>query len=163
MNMIAAVDKNWGIGKDNELLVSIPSDMKFFRTVTAGKVVVMGRKTLESFPGGRPLKGRTNIVLTKKADYSAEGAVVCHSVEEVLEKVKEFAPEDVFCIGGGSIYREFLPCTDLVHITKIDQAYDADTWFPNLDELPEWKITESSEEQSYFDLTYHFLKYERVR
>lgn len=163
MNMIAAVDKNWGIGKNNELLVSIPSDMKFFRTVTAGKVVVMGRKTLESFPGGRPLKGRTNIVLTKKADYSVEGAVVCHSVEEVLENVKEFAPEDVFCIGGGSIYREFLPYTDLVHITKIDQAYDADTWFPNLDELPDWKVTESSEEQSYFDLTYHFLKYERVR
>lgn len=163
MNIIVAVDKNWAIGCGNRLLVSIPSDMKFFRETTMGKVVIMGRKTLESFPGGRPLPGRTNIVLSKRADLQVSGAKVCHSVEEVLKEVEGCAEEDLYVIGGSSIYKQMLPYCNLAHVTKIDHAYEADSYFPNLDEDPEWEITADSEEQTYFDLEYHFLKYERVK
>ncbi len=161
MNLIVAVDKNWGIGCNNKLLVSIPADMKFFRETTSGKVVVMGRKTLESFPNGLPLKNRTNIVLTKNPSFHAKGAIVLHSLEEVLEELKKYADEDIYIIGGGSIYRQFLPYCSVAHVTKIDHAYEADAYFPNLDEMEEWRITADSEEQTYFDLEYTFLKYEK--
>ena len=100
MNLIVAADANWGIGKENKLLVSIPADMKFFRTTTTGKVVVMGRKTLESFPGGLPLKNRVNIVITRDKNYKAKDAVIVHSIEEALEEVKKYQSEDVYVIGG---------------------------------------------------------------
>ena len=109
MNLIVAVDSNWGIGKDNKLLVSIPADMKFFRTTTTGKVVIMGRKTLESFPNGLPLKNRVNIVLTGNKDYKVKDAVVVHSVEEALEEAGKYPTEDVYVIGGDSVYRQMLP------------------------------------------------------
>ncbi|HJD13700.1 MAG TPA: dihydrofolate reductase [Candidatus Ruminococcus avistercoris] len=163
MNMILSADQNWGIGCNNKLLVSIPSDMKFFRQETTGKVVVMGRKTLESFPGGMPLKNRINIVLTKDAGYDAKGAVTVHSKEELLEELKKYNDEDVYVIGGGEVYHMMLPYCDTIHVTKIDFAYQADTFFPNLDQMPEWEITASSEEQTYFDLEYTFLKYERKK
>ena len=161
MIAIVCVDQNWAIGKDNKLLISIPADMKFFRTTTTGKVVVMGRKTLESFPGGQPLKKRTNIVLTRDKNYKVKDAIVVHSIEEVLEELKKYDSEDVYVIGGDSIYSQMLPYCDTAHVTKIDFAYEADSWFPNLDEDPEWKIAEESEEQTYFDLEYTFVKYVR--
>lgn len=161
MNIIVAVDKNWAIGCNNKLLVSIPADMKFFRETTTGKVVVMGRKTLESFPNGMPLKNRTNIVLTKNTQYQVKGAVVVHSMEELLEELKKYSSGDVYVIGGGSIYKELLPYCDTAHVTKIDHAYEADTWFPDLDKDGKWEITADSEEQTYFDLEYRFLKYEK--
>ena len=105
MRIIVAADNKWGIGKDNRLLVSIPADMKMFRQETTGKVVVMGRKTLESFPGGLPLKNRTNIVLTKNENYQAKGAVVVHTMEEALEEIKKYPSDQVYCIGGDSIYK----------------------------------------------------------
>jgi dihydrofolate reductase len=163
MNVIVAADKNWGIGKDNKLLVSIPSDMKFFRTQTTGKVVVMGRKTLESFPNGMPLKNRTNIVLTRNPDYEVKGGMVVHSVEELLEVLKPYEEEDIYVIGGDSIYRLLLPYCRTAHVTKIDFAFEADTYFPNLDEDRSWEITGKSEEQTYFDLEYEFVKYERKK
>ena len=98
MNVIVAADKNWGIGKNNQLLVSIPADMKFFRTTTTGKVVIMGRKTLESFPGGLPLKNRVNIVITRDKNYKVKDAVVVHSIEEALEEAKKYSQEDVYVI-----------------------------------------------------------------
>ena len=162
MNVIVAVDKNWGIGKNNQLLVSIPSDMKFFRETTNGHVVVMGRKTLESFPNGLPLKNRTNIVLTNNPDYRVKGAVICHTVDEVLEELKKYDEEEIYIIGGDSDYRQFLPYCKVAHVTKIDHVYEADSFFPNLDEMKEWVITGDSEEQTYFDLEYRFLRYERV-
>ncbi len=161
MNLIVNADKNWGIGKNNELLVHIPNDMKMFRQTTTGKVVVMGRKTLESFPNGMPLPNRTNIVLTTDQDYKAKGAIVVHSKEELLEELKKYPKEDIFIIGGESVYRMMLPYCTTAHVTKTDYAYDADTWFPNLDEMPEWKITAEGEEETYFDIEYQFLKYER--
>ena len=162
MNIIVAADSNWAIGKDNKLLVSIPADMKMFRQETTNKVVVMGRKTLESFPNGLPLKNRTNIVLTNNKNYDAKGAIVLHSIEEVLEEIKKYPSEDVYCIGGDSVYKQLLPYCDTAHVTKIDFAYEADSYFPNLDEMPEWKITAESDEQTYFDLEYQFLKYEKI-
>jgi dihydrofolate reductase len=161
MNLIVAVDKNWAIGRNNKLLVSIPADMKFFRETTTGKVVVMGRKTLESFPGGKPLKNRVNVVLTRDAAYKAEGAVVVHNMDELHAELAKYASEDIYVIGGESIYRQLLDECDVAHITKIDFAYEADAWFPNLDELPQWQITADSEEQTYFDLEYYFYKYEK--
>ena len=161
MNLIAAVDKNWAIGKNNELLVSIPNDMKMYRQMTTGKVVVMGRKTLESFPGGQPLKNRTNIILTRNPNYQVKGAIICHSVEEVLEELKKYNSEDVYIIGGDSIYKEFLPYCDVAHVTRTDHVYDADAWFPNLEEDPAWVLTGESEEKTYFDLEFRFCRYER--
>lgn len=163
MNLIVAVDKNWAIGKENKLLVSIPQDMKFFRETTMGKVVVMGRKTLESFPGGQPLKKRTNIVITRDKNYSVKDAIVVHSVEEALEELKNYNSEDIYVIGGESIYRQMLPHCDVAHVTKIDHAYEADTYFPNLDEKEDWLVTGVSDEQTYFNLEYEFVRYERVK
>lgn len=163
MNLIVAVDKNWAIGLGNKLLVSIPADMKFFRETTSGKVVVMGRKTLESFPGGQPLKKRTNIVLTKNTQSAPKDAVVVHDVDELLETLKGYPDEDIFVIGGESIYRQLLPYCDTAYVTKIDHAYHADTYFPNLDEDAQWKMTGVTEEQTYFDLEYVFARYERVK
>lgn len=161
MNLIANVDNNWAIGKNNQLLVRIPADMKFFRETTTGKVVVMGRRTLESFPTGQPLKNRTNIVLTHDESYQVKDAIVVHSMEELQEELKKYPSDDIFIIGGESIYRQFVDVCDVAHITKVDYAYDADAYFPNLDEKPEWQITQDSEEQTYFDLIYHFYKYEK--
>ena len=161
MQAIVAADKNWGIGKKNRLLVSIPSDMKFFREKTTGKVVVMGRKTLESFPSGRPLKNRTNIVLTKNKDYAVKDAVIVHSEEELKEELKKYKEEEIFVIGGESVYRMLLPLCSAVYVTRIEQEFEADTFFPNLDEKKEWKMTEEGEEQTCFDLEFRFTKYEQ--
>lgn len=162
MNIIVAADKNWAIGKNNKLLVSIPQDMKFFRETTTGKVVVMGRKTLESFPGGQPLKKRVNIVLTSDKNYHVNGADIVHSIDALLEELKKYPAEDIYVIGGESIYRQLLPYCDKAYVTKIEHAYDADTFFPNLDEDPQWRMTKISDEQTYFDLEYEFTIYERL-
>ena len=161
MNLIAAVDKNWAIGRNNKLLVSIPDDMKFFRETTTGKVVVMGRKTLESFPGKKPLKNRVNIVLTSDNSYQVDGAVIVHDMDELHEELKKYNSQDIYVIGGESIYRQLLDECDVAHITKIVFSYEADAWFPNLDEKEEWVVTADSEEQTYFDLEYYFYKYEK--
>ena len=163
MNLIVAVDSNWAIGKNNDVLVKIPADQKFFREITTGKVVVMGRKTLETFPNGLPLKRRINIVLTHDENYKVPDAIIVHNIEELHEELKKYDSEDIYVIGGESVYRQLLDECDVAHITKIDYAFDADTYFPNLDEMPEWEITADSEEQTYFDLEYYFYKYEKKK
>jgi dihydrofolate reductase len=163
MNLIVAVDKNWAIGNDNKLLVSIPQDMKFFRETTMGKVVVMGRKTLESFPGGQPLKKRTNIVLTRDKNYKVKDAIVVNTVDELLQELKKYDEEEIYVIGGESIYKQMLPYCRVAHVTKINHAYEADTYFPNLDEKDEWVVTGVSEEQTYFYLEYEFVRYEKMQ
>ena len=161
MKLIVAVDKNWAIGKYNKLMCSIPADMKYFRETTKGNIVIMGRKTLESFPQGQPLANRVNIVITKNPDYKVKGAVPVHSIEEAIEESKKYEGE-VFVIGGESVYRAMLPYCDTALVTKIDHAYDADTYFPNLDEDEEWRMTKTSEEQTCFNLEYYFTVYERI-
>lgn len=163
MNLIVAVDPNWAIGFNNELLVKIPQDQKFFYEETMGKVVIMGRKTLDSFPNGLPLKGRTNIILTKNANLQVKNTLLVHSLEELLEELKKYNSKDVYVIGGESIYRLLLPYCDMALVTKIFRSFDADTYFPDLDEMSEWKIVADSEKQIYFDLEYIFLKYKKIK
>ncbi|CDD63479.1 dihydrofolate reductase [Firmicutes bacterium CAG:882] len=161
MNVIAAVDANWAIGYKNELLVKIPNDQKWFQKITTGKVVVMGRKTMETFPNGMPLKNRTNIVLTGDRALRVKDAELVYGIEELLDKLKQYNTEDVYVIGGESVYEELLPYCDTAYITKIDYTYQADRYFPNLDNDADWHIESESEEQTYFDLEYYFVKYVR--
>lgn len=163
MNIIVAVDSNWAIGNKDKLLISIPNDQKHFREETTGKVVVLGRKTLQTFPQGLPLKNRTNIILSRNPGYTVKDATVVHSVEELLEELKKYNTEDVYVIGGESIYRLLLPYCDTAHVTKIDHAYQADTYFPDLDRDPDWKITADSDELTYFDIPYQFVQYQRIK
>lgn len=164
MKAIAAVDKNWGIGLKGKLLVQIPADQRFFRETTTGQVVVMGRKTLESFPGGSPLKNRVNIVLTRGGSSLPDGVEVAHSIEELKDILERHEDKEIYCIGGEEVYRQLLPLCDECYITKIDKSYEADAFFPNLDKDPEWELVHDGgedEEETYFDLIYHFLKYRR--
>ncbi len=163
MIAIAAVDENWAIGYKGRLLYSIPDDMRFFRETTKGNTVVMGRKTLESFPGRKPLVNRTNIVLTRDTGYDACGAIVVHSKEELFEKIKDVPGDEVFVIGGASVYKELLGNCDRCLITKMYSSFEADAYYPCLDEMNEWTVTERSGVKKYEDLEYEFVTYERVR
>lgn len=160
MNAIVAVDNHWAIGNKGSLLVRIPMDQKYFREKTIGKVVILGRKTLATFPNGLPLAGRTNIVMSRNPNLQVKGAVVVHSREELFRELKAYATEDIFVIGGSDIYELLLPYCDTVYATKIDYRYAADAYFPDLDKLPDWKMTEEGEENTYFDLEFAFCKYE---
>jgi len=163
MNLIAAVDKNWAIGYKGRLLASIRADQMNFKRLTLGKVVVLGRKTLETFPGGRPLVQRRNIILSHNPDYEVKDAEVVHSKEELLELLKDVDSNDIYIIGGESIYREFLPLCDTAIITKINYSYEADAYFPNLDKDIEWECVEEGEEQTCFDMEFVFCRYERKK
>lgn len=152
MKLIVAVDKNWGIGNNGNLLAHIPLDMKHFKEKTMNNLVVMGRKTLESFPGKKPLINRTNLVLTRNTSYSANGVEIFHSIEELRERI--VGHDNVFIIGGGEIYREFLPYCDEAIVTYIHEKFDADTFFPNLDENPNWYL--ENESTIFHDNPYSF-------
>ena len=158
MKSIVAVDKNWGIGKDNDLLISIPDDMKHFVKKTKNKVVIMGKNTLDSFPGGNPLKGRTNIVLSKKKEIDKDVILVA-SIEEILKEVEKYNTDDILVIGGASVYKQLLDyCSECI-ITQIDKSFDADTYYPNLDELSNWEVIEESEEMDFEGIKYKYLTY----
>ncbi len=160
MKAIVAVDRNWAIGKDNALLAHLPGDLKYFKEKTLGKVVVMGRQTLESFPGGKPLPGRENIVLTTKDDYPAVCEICC-SKDQLFQCLEGCNPDNIFIIGGEQIYREFLPYCDRVYVTKIDEAFEADKHFPNLDEDTQWELVKSGDPVMEKGLSYCFLEYKR--
>lgn len=168
MQLIAAVDKNWAIGYKGRMLVAIPADQKLFRQETMGKIVVMGRKTLLTLPGQRPLEGRINLILTRDKEFDIKGADICHSVDEAIrllqwyKKEQGFTEDDIFIIGGQTVYQQFLPFCDTAHITYIDYAYEADTYLVNL-EKEGWMVTESSDEQTFFNLCYEFRKYNRIK
>ncbi len=162
MELIVAVDENWAIGNKGNLLVSIPEDHKFFRNTTMGHVVVLGRKTLAGFPNGMPLKGRDNIILSTNPDYKVKDGIVVHSKEELLETLKAYKDKTIFVIGGGTVYEMLLPYCKYAHVTKINYKYEADTYFPNLDKMDNWKIVADSDEHTYFDLEFYFYKYENL-
>ncbi len=163
MNLIVAADSNWAIGCQGRLLISIPNDRKYFREETTGKVIVMGRRTLKTFPQGLPLKNRTNIILSKDPNYRVKDATVVHSVEELMGLLDKYDTNDIFVVGGESVYRQLLPYCDRAHVTRIDHAYQADTYFPDLDSDPEWEVTADSDELTYFDIPYRFVLYERKK
>lgn len=159
MKLIAAVDKNWGIGYQGNLLARISEDQKHFRNLTTGNVVVLGRKTLSGFPGGRPLKNRTNIILTRQPDFSAGDALIAHSLEELTETLKSFDPDRIFICGGASLYVQLLDYCHEAVITKIDQTYPADAYFPDLDRNPAWQLSSESEIKNDGDLQFRFCYY----
>jgi len=159
MNAIVAVDENWAIGCEGKLLFDIPEDMAFFRRATQGKVVVMGRCTLESLPGGRPLKGRTNIVLSRDKGALPEGVTGCTDVQQVLEAVRAYPPEDVFVIGGQEVYTLLLEHCSRVYVTKVTAKARADRYFPNLNELPGWRVANKPETKQQGGLAYAFWEY----
>lgn len=161
--MIAAVDSRWGIGFGGDLLVRIPQDQKRFRSLTMGGVILGGRRTMEGLPGRKALDGRQNILLTGQKEYQYPGAVVCHSVPEALEELRKYPGDHTYIIGGGEVYREFLPYCELVYITKICHAFEADTFFPNLDEEEEWEVAETGQEKEYGNLKFYYVTYQRKR
>lgn len=162
LTAIAAVSRNWGIGRDGDLLFSIPEDKKHFRRTTLNHTVVMGRKTLESLPDGKPFKDRENIILSRNENFSVQGAEVFHSIEEALAAARNSGDEEIFIAGGGEIYRAMLPFCRKAIITKVSEAPEADTFFPNLDESPEWSLSEESEEQEYEGLKFRFCIYKKI-
>lgn len=160
MIAIAAVAENWGLGKNGQLLFSLPADMRRFRALTSYHTVVMGRKTLESLPGGRPLPKRRNIVLTSRAE-PIEGAETVHSVDELLSLVADEPAEEVYVIGGAQVYAQLLPHCERVLLTKVDAARSADAFFPDLDADPHWQAEEPSEPLEENGLSYRFIDYIR--
>ena len=158
MNVIVAVDANWAIGKGGDQLVYIPEDLKHFKELTMGHPVILGRRTMATFPGGRPLKGRRNLVLSRDPDFRPEGAEVYPDLAPLLAA----APEDAFVVGGASVYRALLDRCDTAYVTKIGRAYEADCWFPNLDEDPAWTLAEESEPMEYEGITFRYTVYRRI-
>ena len=159
MKMIACADLDWGIGKDGDLLYNIPEDMKFFRTMTSGKTVIMGRSTLESLPGAKPLPKRRNIILSKTL-ASVEGAEVCRDEKELIALLGDEC-DDAFVIGGESIYGGLLHLCDTAYITRVDSRREADRHIPDLDTDPEWEIAEASDERECDGITFRFVTYKR--
>lgn len=159
MNLIAAVDQNWAIGKDGDQLCYIPADLKRFQALTTGHAVILGRKTLATFPGGRPLKNRRNLVLSRNPDFAPEGAEVFRDLDSLLAA----APADAFVIGGESVYRALLAHCDRAYITKIHRAWPADAYFPDLDADPAWAVIQEGEALEQDGLTFRYVTYERVK
>ena len=160
MKWIVVADPDGGIGKEGKLLADLPTDMKHFRTKTKGKTVIMGRATLESFPGGKPLPMRRNIVLSRTLPES-EAYEVCRSVDELLELVKDNDPDDLYVIGGGQIYEQLLPYCDEAFVTELETVFDSDTKIPLLSQTPEWERTEESEPICENGIDYRFVVYRR--
>lgn len=162
MKLIAAVDNEWNIGNKGNLLFSLPDDMKFFRTTTSGKIVVMGRKNLESFPGSKPLKNRINIVLSR-SKHDVDGAEFVTGVDELLDRLKEYDSGDVYVIGGAQIYSLLLPYCDTALITHVDAvAIEADSKFPELKDN-EWTVTEQSDIHENNGIKFRFTTYKRIK
>ncbi|MBK5253578.1 MAG: dihydrofolate reductase [Peptostreptococcaceae bacterium] len=161
MNLIVAVDQNWGIGKDGDLLKRISGDMKYFKNTTMGNVIIMGRKTFESLPGKKALPGRTNIVLTRTENYVAEGCTVLGSKEELFLEIQKHDKEKLFLIGGAKMYEEYINYCDTLYITKIYETYEADKYMVNIDETGGYLVTWKSEVIEEDGLKYQFFKYER--
>lgn len=160
MNSIVVVDENWSIGRDGGLLVHLPGDLKYFKEKTLGKTVVIGRKTLESFPGAKPLPGRRNIVLTRQKHYEPEGCEICASKEELLQLLGNDT-KDVFISGGQNVYEQFIQECDRYFVTKIYAAFDADRSFPNLDGRQDLEIVWKSHIQEENEVKYQFFEYKR--
>lgn len=161
MKMIVAVDENWAIGNGNQLLCHIPEDLKYFKKKTTGKVIIMGRKTLESLPGGKPLPNRTNVILTSDMNFEKEGCIIVHSVDEVLALKEKFDDADLMVTGGASVYKQLLPYCDTCYVTKIHERFEADTFIPNLDQDESLIIrmhTGMKEDNGY---KFQFLEYRR--
>lgn len=158
MKAIVVVDENWAIGKDGDQLIYLKEDLKHFRQLTSGHGVILGRKTLATFPNGMPLKNRLNHILSHNPQFQLEGAVVHRTIDSILQTVQD----DDFVIGGASVYEQLLPYCDTVYVTKIHATFPADCYFPNLDIAPDWGISEESAPLEQDGIAYHFVTYRRT-
>lgn len=161
MNLIVAADNKWGIGRDNGLLASIPTDMKYFREHTTDKVVVMGRRTLESMPGGKGLPKRINYVLTSDPEFRAERCIIVNSEDELWEELSKYDPDDVFLIGGATLYNKFYRLCDRLYVTKMDADLGADTFIVDFDRDPDFEVVSESEPVTENGITFRFVVYEK--
>lgn len=162
MNLIVAVDKEWGIGYKGDLLFNLKEDMKFFRNITKDKIVVMGKNTLLSLPNGKPLKNRINIIITRDKNFQVEGCIVCNSIDELLEKIKDYHSDNVFVIGGGNIYNQLYPYCTKAYITKINTIKPADTFIHNFDEDINWEEIQQSFVHEDNGVNFTFNVYKKI-
>lgn len=159
MNVIVAVDRNWAIGKDGDQLIYLSEDLKHFKALTTGHPVILGRKTLATFPGGRPLKGRRNLVLSRDPGFVPEGAEMFRDIDSLLAA----APADAFVVGGASVYAALLDKCDTAYVTKISGHFPAaDCFFPDLDASPEWEVTEEGPELEEEGIKFRYVIYQRT-
>ena len=161
MRAIVAVDKNWGIGYKGQLLIAIPEDLKNFKQLTIGKTIIYGRKTLETFPKRKPLPGRRNIILSTDTTLEVENAEIAHSKHELEELIKDIPTEEVCLIGGASVYAQYIDMCDEAIVTFIDKAFDADVYFPNLDEIEGWFLETESEVNYHDTVPYTYRVYKK--
>ena len=159
MQAIVAVDNNWGIGYRGQLLAHIPADMRFFKQATMGKIVVMGKETFLSLPGGKPLSGRVNIILCEDRHFSDQDIIVCVNLGELWEELSNHPQQEIFVIGGANVYAQLLPFCQGALVTKINAEFPADRYFPELDEMPEWEMVEEGPAQFYGELGFRFTRY----
>ena len=159
MIAIVAVDKNWGIGKDGEQLIYITEDLKRFKAFTTGNTIILGRKTMYTFPGAKPLKNRRNLILSRNPEFRPEGAEVFPDLESLMEKVTD--SENTYVVGGASVYHTMIGQCDRAFITKIDAEYPADCWFPTLDEDPNWEVVSEGEWMEEDGVRFRYVDYKR--
>ena len=160
MNLIVAVDNNWGIGSNNGLLYNLKQDMEFFKEKTMGKVVVMGDRTLASFPKGNPLKNRINVCISDNLNFEKEGVIVVHSLKELFETLSFYDTENIFVIGGAYVYKQLLPYCHKAYITKIQSEKPADRYFPNLDKDADWKLAKKGDPHFEQGVVFYFCEYQ---
>ena len=158
MELIVAVYDDWGIGKDGTQPIALSADRKFFRETTRGAMVIAGRRTIEDFPGKKPLPGRVNVALSRQ-NTEIPGFTLCHSPKEALELAK--TAERTFVIGGGSVYRQLLPWCDKAYVTRVHTNPESDTFFPNLDEDPQWELAQPLQSGEENGIAYEMLLYRR--
>ena len=158
MQAIVAVSQSWGIGKGGDLLFRLPSDLRRFKAMTTGHTVIMGRKTLDSLPGGKGLPHRRNLVLSRQSDFAPDRAEVIHSVDDILKT----AEDDAFVIGGQQVYEQLLPYCARVYVTKVLSDPEADAFFPDLDKLPGWKVASAGEMLTENGLSFQYVEYIRI-
>lgn len=163
MNLIASVDKNWGIGNEGELLARVPEDMRWFKEHTIGRAVVMGRVTLQTFPQGAALPDRMNIVMSQDPDFMADDCLVVNGIEELRDALSEYHHEDIFVAGGSSVYEMLLPCCHFAYITKFDEEFPADRHLVNLEEEDSWELVEMSEDKLHNGMKFNFCLYKNNR
>ena len=159
MIAIVAVDRNWGIGKDGEQLIYIPEDLKRFKNFTTGNAIILGRKTMYTFPGSKPLKNRRNMILSRNPDFKAEGGEVYPDLDSLMAQVTD--PDNTYVVGGASVYHTMIGQCDRAFITKIDAEYPADCWFPNLDEDPNWEVEAEGEWMEEDGVRFRYVDYKR--
>ena len=162
MNAIVSVDENWGIGSNGNLLIKLPQDLLYFKTKTTNTHIILGRKTLETFPNHEPLPNRTNIILTRDLEYKKENCIICHSLNELFDKIKDIPEDNVFVIGGSSIYNQLLPFCENFYVTHLMKKFEnVDAYFPNISEMNDSRLCWKSEIITEKGINYYFAKYER--